>query len=55
LDADAARLESRQPIPLEQTLAALAQDQLKGLYLAVTDEQLEQHVVVGVDEHKRAV
>jgi hypothetical protein len=51
LDTNAARLEPRQPIPLEQTILALAQDELKRRLRAAADQQLEQHVVMGVNDH----
>jgi hypothetical protein len=53
LDPDAARLESRQPIPLERAFSASAQDELKRWLLTVAGQQLEHHVGVGVDDHKR--
>jgi hypothetical protein len=34
---------------------ALAQDELERRLLALTDEQLEHHVGVGVNDHKRAL
>ncbi len=51
LDADAARLELRQPVPLEQALRAVAEDGHDGFRPAVAHDELEQQVAVGIDDH----
>src|SRR5205823_8060650 len=53
LDSDAAGLELRQPIPLEQPLPAATQDELQPVVFGVENE-LEQDIVVSVDDHGRA-
>ena len=53
LDADAARLEPRQPVPLEESLLAAPQNELERLLLVAAEDELEQEVVVRVDDHGR--
>src|SRR5207237_10410280 len=46
LDADAARLEPRQPVALERSLLAGPQDELEAPLGPAVHDELEQHVVV---------
>ena len=51
LEADAAGLEPRQPVAVEQPFVAVAEDEVAELALLAGEDELEQQVVVSVDDH----
>jgi hypothetical protein len=55
LDANAAGLELRQPVALEEALPAATEDEVEGSLLPPADHGLEQEVVVGVDDQRGPV
>ena len=52
LEADAAGLEPRQPVAVEEPFVAVAQDEVAELPFLAREDELEQQVVVSVDDHE---